>query len=61
MPDAGRKSKKEARYAELSVHLPQRCGNCSMFREPTLCTLVQGKIDRAGWCRYWEARKAKAA
>ena len=61
MADGGRKSKKEARYVDKSTTAGERCGTCSMFREPGLCSLVQGRISRGGWCKWWEAKKAKAA
>jgi High potential iron-sulfur protein len=31
----------------------QECSNCSLFQEPDACTLVDGKISPAGWCKFW--------
>jgi High potential iron-sulfur protein len=31
----------------------QRCSNCSLFQEPNSCTLVDGEISPAGWCKFW--------
>ncbi len=49
-------SKTEARYQPYPK-ATQRCGGCTMYREPKACTLVQGEISRTGWCRYYEAKK----
>lgn len=56
MAEGGRKSKKEARYVDVSQRKDERCGNCSMFRPPSICTYVQGKIARAGWCKFWDKK-----
>ena len=31
----------------------QQCSNCSLFQEPNACTLVDGEINPAGWCKFW--------
>ena len=31
----------------------QKCSNCSLFQEPNACTLVDGEISPAGWCKFW--------
>jgi hypothetical protein len=31
----------------------QQCSNCSLFQEPSACTLVDGEISPAGWCKFW--------
>ena len=31
----------------------QECSNCSLFQEPNSCTLVDGEISPAGWCKFW--------
>ena len=31
----------------------QQCSNCSLFQEPNACTLVDGEISPAGWCKFW--------
>lgn len=35
----------------------ERCGLCSMFRPPSSCTAVKGKIDRQKVCDYFEPAK----
>jgi hypothetical protein len=31
----------------------QQCSNCNLFQEPNACTLVDGEISAAGWCKFW--------
>ena len=31
----------------------QQCSNCSLFREPNSCTIIDGEISPRGWCRFW--------
>jgi hypothetical protein len=31
----------------------QQCSNCSLFQEPDSCTIVDGSISPAGWCKFW--------
>ena len=31
----------------------QQCSNCSLFQDPNACTLVDGNISPAGWCKFW--------
>ena len=31
----------------------QQCSNCNLFQEPNACTLVDGEISPAGWCKLW--------
>jgi hypothetical protein len=35
----------------------RRCGLCSMFREPSRCTLVHGPIEQADLCDYFKPAK----
>ena len=30
----------------------QQCSNCSLFQEPNACTLFDGEISPAGWCKF---------
>lgn len=29
------------------------CANCSLFKPPTSCVLVDGTISPTGWCRFY--------
>jgi hypothetical protein len=47
-------SKAEADYMDTSTR--KHCEDCSMFRKPNDCTLVLGRIEPKGHCRYWKAK-----
>jgi hypothetical protein len=49
-------SKTEARYQDYPK-AAKWCERCSMFRRPDTCTLVEGDINRLGYCKHWEANK----
>lgn len=53
-------TKAEAEYEAQSRH-ERYCDECSMFRPPGGCSLVEGRISPIGWCRYWESRARKGA
>ena len=48
-----------AKMAQKSVEyqdtpkVDQECSNCSLFQEPSSCTLVDGEISPKGWCKFW--------
>ena len=31
----------------------QSCANCTLFKAPDSCTLVDGTIVSSGWCRFY--------
>jgi len=31
----------------------QSCANCTLFKAPDSCTLVDGTIASGGWCRFY--------
>lgn len=31
----------------------QQCSNCSVFRPPNSCLLVDGTISPSAWCKFW--------
>ncbi len=48
-----KKSKAQVNYTpRASQH--QRCDDCRHFRKPSGCTLVEGSIAPAGWCKLFE-------
>jgi hypothetical protein len=49
---AGKISKSQAHYRTATDGA--RCANCTMFKAPGACTLVDGKISPAGVCDYFE-------
>jgi hypothetical protein len=32
----------------------QSCGQCTRFRPPAGCEIVDGAISRDGWCRFFD-------
>lgn len=51
-------SKREAEYTDRGS-IKEHCAICTMFREPSSCTLVKGKINSQGYCKHFK-RKAKS-
>ena len=54
-PAAARMSQKAAAY-QLTPKDGQSCENCSKFKAPSSCTLVDGVIIPAGWCRFYDKK-----
>lgn len=46
-------SQQEAKYRKSTPNM-KMCVFCSMFRFPNSCTLVEGKINPQGHCKFWE-------
>ena len=46
-------SKVDAHYRRATGS--EKCANCTMFRQPNACTLVEGNISPIGMCDYFEA------
>src|SRR5665213_1501710 len=34
----------------------QSCSNCSLFKAPSSCTLVDGTISPTAWCRFYSKK-----
>jgi hypothetical protein len=34
----------------------QSCANCSLFKAPSSCTLVDGTVSPDGWCRFYSKK-----
>ncbi|MBV8800296.1 MAG: high-potential iron-sulfur protein [Alphaproteobacteria bacterium] len=34
----------------------QKCANCSLFKPPSSCILVDGDISPEGWCRFYRKK-----
>jgi high potential iron-sulfur protein len=49
---AAKMAQKGAEYQDTPKG-DQQCSNCSLFQEPNACTLVDGEISPAGWCKFW--------
>jgi broad specificity phosphatase PhoE len=57
---AAKCSKASVSYEAPSKHAGQRCAICTMFRAPSTCTAVEGKIRGADWCNIFEKKKGYA-
>ena len=54
-PAEARMSQKASGY-QLTPKDGQSCANCSLFKAPSSCTLVDGVIIPAGWCRFYDKK-----
>ena len=54
-PAEARMSQKAAGY-QLTPKDGQSCANCSLFKAPSACTLVDGVVVAAGWCRFYDKK-----
>jgi hypothetical protein len=45
-------AQKAAGY-QLTPKGDQSCATCALFKAPASCTLVDGDIAAAGWCRFF--------
>lgn len=55
----------EVKLDKTTVHYREgsggeRCGNCTMFRNPNACTLVAGYISPHGYCDRFDAKEKRA-
>jgi hypothetical protein len=48
-----RLSQHEAAYQSTPKGL-QMCGTCTLFVRPHGCKLIDGTIDRLGWCKLYD-------
>jgi hypothetical protein len=56
-PAEARMSQKAAGY-QLTPKNGQSCANCSLFKPPSACTLVDGVVVAAGWCRFYDKKSS---
>jgi hypothetical protein len=52
MPAQAKMSLKAAAYRDTPKG-DQTCANCSLFKSPSSCTLVEGTVSPNGWCRFY--------
>jgi hypothetical protein len=45
-------AQKAAGY-QITPKADQSCATCALFKAPSSCTLVDGEIAAAGWCRFF--------
>ncbi len=46
-------SQHEAAYQDTPKGV-QMCGTCTMFVRPNACKVVEGEVQRTGWCRLYD-------
>jgi high potential iron-sulfur protein len=49
-------NKKQFKYQDKPGPHGQQCSGCRLFRPPSGCTVVTGKISPKGWCIAWAAK-----
>ena len=47
-------SQLQAEYRDTPNGL-QMCGTCTLFVRPHGCRVVEGAVERTGWCRLFDA------
>jgi len=49
-------NKKQFKYQDKPAKTGQKCSSCRLFRAPSGCQVVTGKISPHGWCIAWVRR-----
>ena len=51
-PAQAKMSQKAAEY-QTTPKGNESCANCALYRAPSSCTLIDGPVVPAGWCRFY--------
>lgn len=46
-------NKKQFKYQDKPGPHGQKCSGCRLFKPPSSCAVVTGKISPNGWCTAW--------
>jgi hypothetical protein len=49
-------NKKQFKYQDTPAKNGQKCSQCRLFKAPSGCQVVTGKISPSGWCIAWVKR-----
>jgi hypothetical protein len=49
-------NKKQFKYQDKPGKNGQKCSDCRLFKPPSACQVVTGKISPKGWCTAWVAK-----
>lgn len=49
-------NKKQFKYQDKPGKTGQKCSGCRLFKPPSGCQVVTGKISPNGWCTAWVKR-----
>jgi hypothetical protein len=55
-PETHKKVEQELARYEPPSHGPFKCGNCSYFRAPTTCQVLEGSVEAEGCCVLYEQK-----
>jgi hypothetical protein len=55
LPAQAKMPQKAAAYQDAPKG-DQSCANCSLFKAPSSCTLVDGTISPSAWCRFYSKK-----
>lgn len=50
-------NKKQFKYQNKPGAHGQKCSGCKLFKPPSGCSVVTGKISPNGWCIAWVGKK----
>ena len=48
--DDGAAMRKQMKYQNTPAKSGAKCSGCGLFRKPSSCTAIPGKISPNGWC-----------
>jgi hypothetical protein len=49
-------NKKQFKYQDKPGKNGQKCSGCQLFKAPSSCQVVTGKISPNGWCVAWVSK-----
>ncbi len=53
LPALAADNKKQYKYQNTPGKNGEKCAGCALFKPPSACSLVTGKISPNGWCIAW--------
>ena len=53
VPALAADNKKQFKYQDKPGKNGEKCSGCSLFKPPSSCSVVTGKISPNGWCVAW--------
>ncbi|MBV8639165.1 MAG: high-potential iron-sulfur protein [Candidatus Eremiobacteraeota bacterium] len=56
LPAVAADNKKQFKYQDKPGKNGEKCSTCSLFKPPSSCSVVTGKISPNGWCVAWSKK-----
>jgi High potential iron-sulfur protein len=56
LPAVAADNKAQFKYQDKPGKNGEKCSGCALFKPPSACTLVTGKISPNGWCTAWSKK-----